>query len=356
MTANHPKKIIHIINNEKFISEFYKLFSNKYFKQEHLFIYLYGESESNFPIPESEHVVNICNKFNGIKNLLKLNKVLIPYFSQADEVVIHGLFTDDIIRFLFLNKRFLKKCHWVMWGGDLYAPLLQKKTFRNIINQTLAKKIKGNFAGYITYLAGDFDLAKKLYGAKGKHHECLMYPSNLYKELKLPEVNNNYKTVLVGNSADPSNNHEETLAKLSQLANQNFKIICPLSYGIKEHAEKIAALGQSFFGERFVPLMNFMVFNEYLNILAQVDIAIFAHNRQQAMGNTISLLGLGKTVYMRNDVTPFAFFKSLDIKVLDFNHLNLSTLDVQTINKNKENVKNYFSEKKIIKQLKELFE
>jgi dTDP-N-acetylfucosamine:lipid II N-acetylfucosaminyltransferase len=141
-----------------------------------------------------------------------------------------------------------------------------------------------------------------------------------------------------------------------ELVVQDFKIICPLSYGKKEHAEKIAALGQSFFGERFTPLMNFMVFDEYLKVLAKVDIAIFAHKRPQAMCNTITLLGLGKTIYMINDVTPFAFFKNLEIKVLDFYHLNISTLDVQTINKSKENVKNYFSEKKIIKQLKELFE
>jgi hypothetical protein len=34
-----------------------------------------------------------------------------------------------------------------------------------------------------------------------------------------------------------------------------------------------------------------MPFDEYLNLLAKVDIVIFKHKRQQAMGNITTLLG-----------------------------------------------------------------
>lgn len=37
-----------------------------------------------------------------------------------------------------------------------------------------------------------------------------------------------------------------------------------------------------------------MPFEEYLGLLAKIDIAILNHKRQQAMGNITTLLGLGK--------------------------------------------------------------
>jgi len=45
------------------------------------------------------------------------------------------------------------------------------------------------------------------------------------------------------------------------------------------------------FREKFKPLVDFIPFDEYLNLLAKVDIAIFNHKRQQTMGNITTLLG-----------------------------------------------------------------
>lgn len=42
------------------------------------------------------------------------------------------------------------------------------------------------------------------------------------------------------------------------------------------------------------PIVDFMDFNEYINFLSTIDIAIFNHKRQQGMGNIITLLGMGK--------------------------------------------------------------
>ena len=39
--------------------------------------------------------------------------------------------------------------------------------------------------------------------------------------------------------------------------------------------------------------------SDYLKILGKIDIAIFNHERQQAVGNITSLLGLGKKVYIK---------------------------------------------------------
>ncbi|WP_019026680.1 TDP-N-acetylfucosamine:lipid II N-acetylfucosaminyltransferase [Colwellia piezophila] len=349
-------RVVHIVSNEKFIKPFIELVNDKFNASEHLFLNISNANCNKYPLPERDNVIEFRLDLNTYKNFFSLWKEVNHYLKHADKVIVHGAFSGSFNKYLYFNPLILAKAYWVLWGGDLYQPLIRPaKTLKQKISNIFDWKVKGNFAGYITYIPGDYELAKKLYGAKGGYHECLMYPSNLHKEFKLPETPKHRLTFLVGNSADPSNNHEEIFDKLNTLEDQNFDIICPLSYGDEVHAEKIKQLGQTMFESRFTALVDFMEFDEYLKILARVDVGVFAHKRQQAMGNTITLLGLGKTVYMRNDVTPFTLFKELEINVLDIKYLDLNVLDNETINRNKENIQNYFSEQKIIKQLSELF-
>ena len=44
-----------------------------------------------------------------------------------------------------------------MWGADLYKPLTNPaKTLKKKISRTFENKVKKNFAGYITYIPGDY--------------------------------------------------------------------------------------------------------------------------------------------------------------------------------------------------------
>ena len=95
--------------------------------------------------------------------------------------------------------------------------------------------------------------------------------------------------------------------------------------------------------------------DKYVEFLNNIDIAIFAHNRQQAMGNTISLLGMGKKVYMRHDITPCTFFSEIGVKVFDFNNIDLETINSNVMNENIEIIKSSFSKDKYIRQLERLF-
>jgi len=99
-----------------------------------------------------------------------------------------------------------------------------------------------------------------------------------------------------------------------------------------------------------------MPFEKYLEFLGEIDIAIFAHKRQQAMGNTITLLGLGKKVYMRSNITPWQLFKDIDVKVFDVDDIKINLIDEQTQKENQEKIKEYFSKENYLNQLKNLFE
>lgn len=353
------KKIIHILHNEKFTTPFYELIANNFDSTEHFFIFLPGVDENKFKIPVAKNVLKITKDSRAFKNKIKLFQLLNEHCKSADKIILHSLLKQDLIRFLFFYRCHLHKCYWVMWGGDVYPRSFSRLTLidkvKQAINKYIGNTVKSRVGHCITYLRGDYDIARKLYATKGEFHECIMYPSNIFKKLELPEVKNELLTVLIGNSADDSNNHEEIIEKLSAIKDQTFKIICPLSYGPEEHAKKIIELGTSIFRERFIPLIEFMPFEQYLNILADVDIAIFAHDRQQAMGNTITLLGLGKKVYMKSDVVPFTFFQELGVEIYDIDKISFQPLEPLNNSHNSELIADYFSKTHLLDQLSLIF-
>jgi len=328
--------IVHIVVIEKFIPPFVD-FVNEYFDmKKHLFVVL-GKRDDTFGKLDAENMVFIDKNIKALK--------LILYMNRADKIILHGLWSHRLNQVLFINPWLYKKCYWVMWGGDFYFPEKQSSLQRYTI-----KKINH----FVTYIKGDYDLVKKWYGAKGTYHECFMYTSNLYKDYDMPEVKHQNINIQVGNSADPTNNHSEAFDKLEKYKDTNINIYVPLSYGDKEYAKEVIIQGKRIFGDKFKPLVDFMSFENYLDFLANIDIAIFAHERQQAMGNTITLLGLGKKVYMRSDVTPWSFFNTIDVKIFDLENINLDLFNEKLTNQ--KIIKEYFSEENLVFQWKSIFE
>lgn len=101
--------------------------------------------------------------------------------------------------------------------------------------------------------------------------------------------------------------------------------------------------------------MDFIPFEKYLEFLGQIDIAVFAHKRQQAMGNTISLLGLGKKLFLRSDTTQWQYLVDLGVKVFDFRHLDLLKLDVNDPMKNQQIIETCLSHEILLLQWRNIF-
>ena len=110
--------------------------------------------------------------------------------------------------------------------------------------------------------------------------------------------------ILVGNSADPRNNHLEMFALLKKKVElENRKIVVPLSYGVEWYRDKVIEVGRQQFGERFTPLTKFLGKEEYGKVLSGCGFAFMNHLRQQAMGNIVAMLVKGARVYM-NPASP----------------------------------------------------
>jgi hypothetical protein len=109
------------------------------------------------------------------------------------------------------------------------------------------------------------------------------------------------------------------------------------------------------FGDRFIPIADFLPSEKYLELLGQIDIAVFAHKRQQAMGNTISLLGLGKKLFLRSDTTQWQFLSGLGVKVFDLRHLDLLKLDANDRVNNQHIIKTCLSHEILVLQWRYIF-
>ena len=324
-------KVLHIATDQKFLIPFIKIMRKHYNINDHKFFLITKKKDHM----HHDYVIFINKRTQVLKIFFELNK--------NKMIVLHGLFSNELATVLFFQPWVLKRCYWVMHGGDFYFP--EKQSW-------IKKQIIKNISNFITYLKGDFEYVKNFYGAKGKYHECFMYPSNLYKEHSLGTKDYSTINIQVGNSADPSNNQIEILEKIKKYKNKNIKIFAPLSYGgDQSYVDTVISKGEEIFGNKFIPILKFMKSEEYLNFLENIDIAIFGHKRQQAMGNIITLLGLGKKIYIRTNITSWQFFKDIDVKLFDYNQLNLSNMDEIIKKANSDKIKSYFSEEHYLKQL-----
>lgn len=347
--------ILHVAGLDKFIPPFVKLIKEEFEEEKHQF--WFTGSVQKYPVEQSESVY-VCG--GGIWRKLAGYAKLVKQLHCARKVMLHGLFNIRVVLVLALCPWVLPKCHWIIWGGDLYQFRKASNTWQSRIKEALRRFVIRRFGHLVTYIEGDVELARQWYGAKGTHHECIMYLSNVVDPKMImepgPAFDHDGLNILLGNSADPSNNHIEALERLLPFKDQPFKIYAPLSYGDQSHAKKVISQGKAWFGDKFVPMTDFMPFEQYLEFLTSIDIAIFNHQRQQAMGNTITLLGMGKTVFMRSDVSHWRFLTGLGIKLNDVEKLELCRIAHDEADENARVVCSYFSRETLIKQLANIFE
>lgn len=342
--------ILHLCVIDKFIASYYEFVDAHFsdFQSRHRF-YINGESQI-YRMPQGENLYLAQN----IKPAARY-AWLIQNMKSADKIILHGLWDQSIIRLLTAQPWLLKKCYWVIWGGDLYTYQLGKKNIRWWWNEVFRRFVIKRIGHFITHINGDYELTKKWYGANGKWHECFMYPSNLYQETSTQSQPHDGINILLGNSADPSNNHVEILENLKLHAGEKITIYCPLSYGDLEYAHKVTSFGTTHFGEKFIALRDFMPINEYAHMLSKIDIAIFNHKRQQGMGNIITLLGMGKKVYLRKEISTWMFLQDLGITVYCNKLCDLSRNKLDISKKNSDIIANYFSELNLVLQMSKIF-
>jgi hypothetical protein len=340
-------KILHLGDSRRYCQQF-AIFINKYFnKSEHDFILSgLGRYTCTKKGIDPENVT-----YTEWRIPLEVFKLYTIPFSDYDKIILHGLFNWRVF-FPFPLKRIdMKKVYWKFWGADLYFYRYRSNTIRDSFIELVRRRNIKKIQHIITSIKQEYELAKRIYKTPAAYHYGF-YPNTIdYSTLDAARNRKHQdRAILLGNSSNPSNNHLEILKWLHSFKRDDFRIICPLSYGNDEYAEKVAAYGHEKFGSNFHPLFKYLDSKEYAQLLASVDVGIFNHQRQQGIGTIYALLYLGKKVFIRSDITTWQFFKEKHIQVYDTSTLHNSSLhelfektrEVQ--NKNRDIVRHEFSE------------
>ena len=260
---------------------------------------------------------------------------LYTYIVGCKKLFIHFL-SDDICEILdkFDISNLSCEKYWVLWGADIYNyidfKMYEEKTYEFIKNKKYyignekrckdiektakRKTIIENIDYIYAFNEGDYRLVTLNYATNAKYKKFMYNPNIDFSKLEQIRSSNNndfrekygFKyLILVGNSSTWSNNHLDVFWKIKNLGITSLGVILPLSYGNKEYAEEITNIGKEILGDRIIILDSFLDADEYYNIINQVDVVIMNHRRQQAGGNIIGALYLGKKLFMNRASTLY---------------------------------------------------
>lgn len=347
--------ICHLVYEHEFIETYNRLISENFDISEHLFIVYSSHSW------ESDKKFNLSNSYyiHDFKDERLLN-----YLSKARLIVAHCLYHSSLISFLFENQKLLGKLVWKLWGGDLYLYRQAGTKANPFDNEEKRKQVIKNIGFIASPVEDEFNHIREIYKTNAQYLFAF-YPSFVdYREIRLPETHRNDSTlnILVGNSAYPTSNHLQAFSLLEKYAGQPVRIYCPLSYGDKKYAEEISTAGKKIFGDKFIPMLDFLPFDKYVEFLSTIDIAVMNHDRQQALGNILTLLHLGKKVYLRQEITSYKSLKKLGFSLSTISSLQTDDFaDLSRFSKNEAKcnsslIVKLFSRKNCVEAWRKVFE
>lgn len=294
------KKVLHLFRTSQFTQRYIDM-SNEFFNNQTFWIYgeqfLKYEDRTYLDQNNIEYIPQIMIKLNK-KNVEEI-------IDEFDMIIYHGIFEIEIIKWFYLHKKLLKKLVIFIWGGD-------RELLGNWKERLLKKYILKHTAVIAAITWKDYEYIYKKYHVKGKYMQA-MYGGNVDR-LRIQQKKMENKKIIniqVGNSATQTNNHLRVFDELKKYRDENIRIYVPLSYGDIVYADEVIQYGEEIFGDKFIPVRNYMPLEEYYGLLSDMDIAIIdVEGRQQALNNTFALLKSGCKLYFRENSMLYYFFET----------------------------------------------
>ncbi len=280
---------------------------------------------------------------------------------MADKIIIHGLFDEAILALLAAAPDVRAKSTWVLWGGDLYGHLDPPSGIRQAAARRLRRYVIARIPQIATHIPGDADLCRTHFGWAGGYLNSITYvnttvpePSEGAPRRYVPDGRRPIR-VLAGNSASPTNRIEDLLTRLASIDDGTMEVHCALAYGDDDVRREATELGQSKFGDRFHPILSMVPYPAYLDFLRTVDVAMFNHERQEAVGNILSLLSFGTRVFLHSHTTTWSLLAGLGVAVSDAARLHLEPLPVDVAERNARLVREAYGRQRLDAGLDALF-
>lgn len=149
--------------------------------------------------------------------------------------------------------------------------------------------------------------------------------NSLDKRIKQEDESYN---ILLGHQGEPSENHISILKiLLDRFNNENIHIYIPFSYGNKDYISETLPKLKSLSNDKVTILTDFLSIDDYIQLLNNIDIAIFDEASSMALGNISILLSLRKKIVLNRKGVLYEAFTQLGINCLSSDLLNSITFD-----------------------------
>lgn len=311
------KYIVHLVTNDKFTDGYINFFRLHFNKYNNIFI---TSSFGNYRTSDDKHSDIII--WNRVWDLV-CNKSIIKAFNQADVIIISGFSFG--LPGLFWSRKVWDKIYIQFWGRDFYDFKL------NIIKSYMDGYCFKRAKGFIFLIDGEYEQFLSITGIEKSDIFVAPMPYNPvsfvpYHKYIVEHTNDNYR-IQVGNSATIENKHEYVLKSLATYLDRKIEILCPLSYGDMSYAQKIIELGRELFGDRFIPITQWLDMEKYYSLIATCDAAIFYSNRQQAMGNIEAMLSMGKKVFLARETSMYTNYCNHGFTIFDADSIGKDSFD-----------------------------
>jgi len=337
---------------------------------DHEFIFEYS--------PESGHKELLIDKLNPgvikkVKFLMKADVTRDIFSQEQSHVYFHQLpsvYVRVIFLLMFMIKRKIKYS-WVIWGGDLYNNWNvveggNKKTLIEGLKLKAKKMIDTFFVKkmcYVCSVSDDLSVFDMMYPNSSARHKIFYYPNNMLSSVShVTKPAHKDKKILISHSASMSNNHLEVINLISHLKDQEVIVVAVLSYGASEqYIDMVIAEGKRVFGEKFVPILDFMSENEYMEFLNTINIAIILPDRQAGIWTTITMIAAGVKVYYKSTSSPYEWYKGLGLKIYDaltiqsVSNNDILNIDKVVLSRNISIVKEVYSNDIMVSMFKSTF-
>lgn len=329
-------------------------------------------------ITDEKFARNIINTFEFLKDRSASDYVFIQKSANtnlryiANEQCIEHLFVEQLMERLVAGKYDVLFLHnlrsmplsyisripqqvkvvWLAWGFDIYSrvgskPLVEipnaiheetqkllRQTWKDELQEIVRRLYKLSQNHYlrsaikrVDYFSGvipeEYEMMKhnEFFHAQQIEYRYSNPNANISLDMlnEVPPVSG--MNILVGNSADPTNNHADIFKKLAKVDLGDRKVFVPLSYaGTSRYRKQIKQFGERLWGNRFVALDDFLPVTEYKEIISTCGFRIFGHERQQAMGNVRLAFRDGCKVFLSETSIIYKHQCSLGLKVYTIQH------------------------------------
>ena len=329
-------------------------------------------------------------------NYIDSQKVEIIHPNNLLNILTDYSFSDIIVlhNFYVIPSKYISKIHpsivvvWFSWGYDIYNnpfpdyPLIKIKNQEIATETSLLAKLKDfwrelkqdkneliyyyRFGGKekrkifeaavhrIDYYSGvfpeEYDLIKKRKILRAKPFLFNYVEKNdIYLKEALDEpILHPGNNIQVGHNGYAFLNHIDAFRRLSKFSINNRKVICPLSYcAVPEYLQKVLDEGKLIFKENFVPILDFMPREKYLELLSSVGYIVLNVKRQCGVGNIMIGIWHGAKVFMPKNSMNYKHFIKMGVKVFtieeDLNEKELNSgLTEDEIYNNRKIINDYY--------------